>query len=482
GVVARAPAGASLVDAWDLQTGASVRLYEVPGGRVYHLDPVENDLTDIETATLAAARACLARGEVAGGPRVAGRAVRRVVGDDQTRPRARGDDCDADSVRVETLSHVLQKHTQGLGFLEDLLADPGITDVFVTAPVADNPVRVTVDGESATTNVRLSSDGVASLASQVRRRCGRAFSRASPTVDASVETLSGDRVRVSGVTAPASAGYGFAFRTAHRSVWTLPALVANETLPAKAASLLSVATERAGAGLVAGPRGAGKTTLLGALLWEIPRTTRTVVIEDTPELPVKPLQRDGRDVQALGVTTGDGPSISPTEAVRAALRLGEGALVVGEVRGEEANALYEAMRVGATASAVLGTIHGEDAPAVRERVVTDLGVPSSSFMATDFLVSLSTEKRVSSVVELRADGPTVTFEPLFERRSTGLESTGTIRRGNSRLVEALASDEESYADVLDRLEDRERLLRGLASTDRTSVADLAVAYRGRDER
>ncbi|SIQ91265.1 Type II/IV secretion system protein [Haladaptatus litoreus] len=97
--------------------------------------------------------------------------------------------------------------------------------------------------------------------------------------------------------------------------------------------------------LVSGTRGAGKTTCLGALLWELPTKTRTVVIEDTRELPVESLQRDGRDVQSLLTTAnGDEPGVQPAEALKTALRLGEGALVVGEVRGNEASVLYEAMR------------------------------------------------------------------------------------------------------------------------------------------
>ncbi len=82
-------------------------------------------------------------------------------------------------------------------------------------------------------------------------------------------------------------------------------------------------------------------------------------------------------MQALRTASGDGPSVNATEALRTALRLGEGALAVGEVRGEEASVLYEAMRVGGGDGAVLGTSHGNGPNAVQERLVSDLGVPSS---------------------------------------------------------------------------------------------------------
>ncbi|MFD1634807.1 ATPase, T2SS/T4P/T4SS family [Haloplanus ruber] len=463
----RPPRDAKLVARRELDTGATVRRYRTGTDERYLLDPPGWRLDDAELATLADAHDRLAETTAEDGGRAITRAVRTATPDDE-------------SVAVATVERVLRRHTRGHGVFEDLFADPRVSEVLVTAPVTDNPVRVAVDGKRVSTNVHLTRRGAAALASRFRRESGRAFSRAAPTLDAATRTRNG-QVRVAGVADPASDGYAFVFRTGDRTAWTLPALVANGTLPADAAALCSVAVERAGAGLIAGPRGAGKTTLLSALLWELPPATRTVVVEDTPELPAARLQSAGRDVQSVRIETGDGPALSPTAALRTALRLGEGALVVGEVRGEEAATLYEAMRVGAASSAVLGTIHGDGADAVFERVVTDLGVPASSFAATDFLVTLSTGERrtVASVEEVRDAGDGVAFEPLFEPATDGAEATGVIDRGNSRLVASLARPGESYADVLDVLDDRASLLADLARTDRTDPAAVDAAHRER---
>ncbi|MDR9381989.1 MAG: ATPase, T2SS/T4P/T4SS family, partial [Natronomonas sp.] len=206
-------------------------------------------------------------------------------------------------------------------------------------------------------------------------------------------------------------------------------------------------------------RGAGKTTLLSALLWEIPSNVRTVAIEDTPELPVSELQGDDRDVQPLRVTEGDGMSITATDALRTALRLGDGALVVGEVRGEEAQVLYEAMRVGAADGTVLGTIHGGGGESVRERVVTDLGVAESAFADTDLVVTLeayeeagSRQRRVRSVESVRRTPDGVAFEPLYDPK------TETIDVGDSRLIAALSTPTETAADVRTDIRKRTREL------------------------
>jgi len=478
-VAARPPPDAALVETRDLPTGATVRLYaDERALRTYHLEPVEHAFDEDALATLSEAYGLLADGAVgeqdrvpAGGAdeRAPGRAVRRVA--DEGDP-------------VAALAGALRKHTRGYGVLADLFADPEVSDVFATAPADRNPLRASVDGERVRTNVRLTESGAAALASRFRRESGRAFSRAAPTLDATAETAGG-RVRVAGVTAPASDGPGFAFRAHDATPWTLPALVANDTLSAEVGALLSLSVERAAAGLVAGPRGAGKTTLLGALCWELPAATRTVVIEDTPELPISALQRRGRDVQPLRTATDDGPGLEPPEALRTALRLGEGALVVGEVRGEEAAVLYEAMRVGASGDAVLGTIHGDGGEAVRERVVSDLNVPASSFATTDLVVTLEatrtdagTRRRVESVEEVVAADR---FETLFRVRDEDLRTTGRIDRGNSVLVASLARSDETYADVRAALADREALLAELAREGRTDPEDVVAVYADRRE-
>jgi len=442
-VTTAVPPDARLVATRDLETGATVRRYARGSGRDrYVLEPAEHQLDRTETETLARAYRHLARGHVDGGERAPGRAVRTVA---------------STAADTGTLARILCKHTRGYGLLTDLFADGAVSDVFLTAPVAENPVRVRVDGDNLATNVRLSESGVDALASRFRAESGRAFSRADPTLDAAV-TVGDRRLRVAGITEPASDGTAFAFRAHDRTAWRLPDLVGNGTLTAPAAALLSLAVERGRCLLVAGPRGAGKTTLLGALLWELPAPVRTLIIEDAPELPVGKLQSTGRDVQALR-TGEDGGEIEPETALRTALRLGDGALVLGEVRGGEARVLYEAMRVGANSEAVLGTIHGDGATATYERVVSDLGVPPSSFCVTDAIVTLELAETARQPRRVRAIEEVVgreepAFERLYGRPDGALAPTGRIERGNSRLLAGMARPEETYADIRTTLENR----------------------------
>jgi len=473
-VAVRPPPDASLRCRTDLSTGATVRVFDHERRALptYFLEPIEAGFGPETARTLSSAHELLASGGIVGGDRAPARAVGQVADEDAP---------------VEQLVTTLTKHTRGLGVLADLFADERVSDVFATAPVWRNPLRVVVDGETMRSNVRLTESGAEALASRFRRESGRAFSRASPTLDAAANVGDGRAVRVAGLTEPASDGVSFAFRARDAEPWTLPALVANGTVTAAAAGLLSVAVERGAAVLVAGARGAGKTTTLGALLWELDAATRVVVVEDTPELPVDALQRHGRDVQSVRTTTEEEAGLDAVSALRAALRLGESALVVGEVRGEEARALYEAMRVGAAANTVLGTVHGDGAEAVRERVVTDLGVPASSFASTDLVVTLARhrggegpDRGVASIEEARPRPEGVGFASLFERSGEGLEPTGRIDRGESRSLNALGAPGESYADVRAAVDSRGRELARLARADLTGPEDLTDGYRTPD--
>ncbi|GAB7094899.1 hypothetical protein JCM30237_20520 [Halolamina litorea] len=457
----RSPAGARLRDTEPIPTGGTVRRYalgtESPTGddSLYHLTPASAsfDPEAFELLDEAASWLADAGGSGAFGP---ARAVRAVA--DDGRP-------------VEALTETLRKHTRGVGVLADLFADARVSDVYITAPVTATPVRVVVDDETMPTNVRLTPEGVTTLASRVRRASGRAFSRASPQVDAGIPVGppgEQEQVRVAGVTRPLSPGTGFALRRHDATPWTLPRLVATGSLSARAAALLSLAVERGAAGLVAGARGAGKTTTLGALLWALPRRTRTVLIEDTPELPAAALQAAGRDVQALSVARGDGATgeTTPDSALRTALRLGEGALVVGEVRGEEAGTLYEAMRVGAASGTVLGTVHGDGAEAIRTRMTEDLGVKESAFGATGFVLTVADTDRGRRAVALEeveaVDGGT-DIQPLFTLDDRGdLTPTGRLDRGESSLLAGMSTPDERYTDVLARLRERADHLRSLA--------------------
>ncbi len=303
--------------------------------------------------------------------------------------------------RLETLSDIFAKYTAGLGILEDLLLDEHIQDIYINAPVANNPLHLIVDGEEYTSNIYFSERDVESLSSRFRSLSGRPFSEGAPILDMRLDAYD---ARVAAIAPPLTEkGVAFAVRRHSTTPWTLPKFIKYNMFTPMAAGLLSFLVDGQASMLIAGSRGSGKTSLLSALLLEIPQRYRILTLEDTPELPVDALQSLGYKVQSLvtqPITAGGQTGVTPKTALRTALRLGESVLVLGEVRGEETKVLFEAMRVGAAGNLVLGTIHGATTRDVFERIVYDIGVAPTSFKATD-VVAIAAPIRIGGGMEKR---------------------------------------------------------------------------------
>src|SRR3989338_7034868 len=149
----------------------------------------------------------------------------------------------------------------------------------------------------------------------------------------------------------------------------------------------------------------------------------------------------GYNIQAMKVASAlraSSSEVPADEGIRTTLRLGDSCLIVGEVRSTEASALYEAMRVGALANVVAGTIHGDSPYGVFDRVVNDLKVPRTSFKATDVIIvanpirsadGLHSWRRVFSITEIRKQWED---DPLLENGFVDLMN------GDSDILKSIA--------------------------------------------
>jgi hypothetical protein len=203
---------------------------------------------------------------------------------------------------------------------------------------------------------------------------------------------------------------------------------------------------------------------------EIMRRVRIITIEDTLELPVGSLRDLGFNIQSMKVAaalTQGSSEVPADEGIRTTLRLGDSALMIGEVRSTEARALYEAMRVGALANVVAGTIHGDSPYGVFDRVVNDLEVPRTSFKATDIIVvanpirssdGLHRWRRVTQITEVRKDWEN---DPLAENGFVDLMKydsdkdellpTSDLKHGDSEILKSIASNVKEWAGNWDAL-------------------------------
>ena len=329
---------------------------------------------------------------------------------------------------AERLAEMLCKYTAGYGVLETLLEDGIVQDIYVDAPSGQTPVQAVLRSDAmpgvrqkCRTNIFIGRRDLQGLVSRIKFETGLPFSEAHPVLEADMRRLG---ARFTLVGPPLSdKGVSIAIRKHSESVWTMPRLIANGSLSPLLSSFLWACVLGRRTVLIAGSRGAGKTTLLGSMLLEFPLSQRILLIEDTPEIPARRLQDLGYDLQALRFYSENGSkATSAHDALRVSLRMGESAIVIGEVRGEEAKVLYESMRAGSAGSAVLGTIHGNSVEGVLDRAVEDLGVSERAFSSTDIVVVIGLirspdgtrfERRVVEVAEVREHGDSVDLVQLF---------------------------------------------------------------------
>lgn len=475
-LVTQYPTGAEEIDSYKIAEDTEVLILKVPYDirYIYHIIPPEFRLTEEKYALLTAAREVMAehrpeRQEFLDLERT--REVFYSIAKDLLRDLARTKGVELNLADLDELTRILVRYTIGFGLIEILLSDPNIQDIVVNAPLGLTSVSIIHAnyGECRTNITPLQKEGE-SWATKLRLISGRPLDEANPVLDTDLY-VPGGRARVAAIQQPLSpSGLSFSFRRHRDKSWTLPLFIEAKMLTPLAAGLISFLIDNARTTLVAGTRSVGKTSLLGAMLVELMRANRVLTIEDTLELPVSQLRHLGYDIQSLktrSVITGAEAEVPAEQAIRTALRLGDSALVIGEVRSLEARALFEAMRVGALAKAVMGTIHGDSPYSVFDRVVNDLGVPKTSFKATDIVMvanivtspsGLERFRRLTQISEVRKFW---TEDPLLEKGFADLMTydaktdtilpTDVLVEGESEVLKAVGARVKEFAGNWDAI-------------------------------
>jgi len=378
---------------------------------------------------------------------------------------------------IEELAWILVRYTVGFGLIEVLLQDEKIQDITVNSPMGRTPMFIVhADYDNCNTNIIPTPTEGESWASKLRLISGRPLDEANPILDTEI-TIPGANARV-GVIAPPldPTGIAYAFRRHRDKPWTLPLFIKNGMINSLAAGIISFLVDGSRTFLVAGTRSAGKTSLLASFITEIMRKYRLITIEDTLELPIGPLRDMGYNVQQMKVAsamTKGTTEVPADEGIRTTLRLGDSSLIVGEVRSTEARALYEAMRVGALANVVAGTIHGDSPYGVYDRVVNDLNVPKTSFKATDIIVVANPIKsadgmhrwrRVTQITEVRKQWEN---DPLLEHgfvdlmkydaKKDQLLPSNDLMNGDSEIIKSIAGNVKEWAGNWDAVWDNIQL-------------------------
>jgi pilus assembly protein CpaF len=248
-----------------------------------------------------------------------------------------------DKMQTDLLDEVF-----GLGPLESLLRDPKVSDILV-----NNKDRVYIErgGILQKTDVVFRDDRhIMQIIDRIVSKVGRRVDESSPMVDARLP----DGSRVNAIIPPlALDGPALSIRRFGTGPLSADALVNLKSASPEMMQILSSAVRARISILISGGTGAGKTTFLNMLSQYIPNTERLVTIEDAAELQLAQENIVRLETRPPNVE-GEG-AIRQRQLLINSLRMRPDRIIIGEVRGEEAFDMLQAMNTGHEGS--MTTIH-----------------------------------------------------------------------------------------------------------------------------
>ena len=333
----------------------------------------------------------------------------------------------------ESISREILDEIFGLGPLEQLLKDPNISDILVNRY---DRVYVEKAGKLELTSLGFKDNThLMQIIERIVSRVGRRVDESSPMVDARLA----DGSRVNAIIPPlALDGPCLSIRRFGRDPVTARQMIENQTLTESMLELLSSMVKGRLNILVSGGTGAGKTTLLNVLSGYIPNSDRIVTIEDAAELQLKQqhvvrLETRPPNIEGKG-------AVRQRQLVINSLRMRPDRIVVGEVRGEEAFDMLQAMNTGHEGS--LTTVHANsprDAMARVENMVSmaNLNIPeravrqqiASAVHAVIQIARLSDgTRKVITVSEIAGmENESILMQDIFVFDRTGIDENGKVR-------------------------------------------------------
>ena len=321
----------------------------------------------------------------------------------------------------------------GLGPIQPLLDDPSIADILVNGA---NSIYIERNGMLERTDVKFNSDQhLMQIIERIVSKIGRRVDESSPMVDARLQ----DGSRVNAIIPPlALDGPILSIRRFGRDPLTARDLIANKTLTPQMVELLQATVKGKLNILISGGTGAGKTTMLNVLSAFIPEQERIVTIEDAAELQLKQqhvvrLETRPPNIEGKG-------AVKQRQLVINSLRMRPDRIIVGEVRGEEALDMLQAMNTGHEGS--MTTIHANaprDALSRLETMVAmaNLNLPDRAIRqqicsAINAVVQIARmvdgTRRVTSISEITGmESDTITMQDLFVFERQGFDANNKVR-------------------------------------------------------
>jgi flagellar protein FlaI len=378
--------------------------------------------------------------------------------------------------RLPILYYFLQRDLSGYGILDPLMNDPALEDISCNGE--DLPVFVFHRSYgSLRTSVAFRKGELNQLVLKLAQKANKQISLSNPMVDASLPD--GSRVQVTYSNVISTNGSSFTIRKFRADPLTPLDLIKFGTYNSEILAFLWLVIEHRRSLLIAGGTASGKTSTMNALSLFIPLNSKIVSLEDTREIQLP--HKNWLATQTRELNNPDMPgSIDLFSLLKSSMRQRPEYIIVGEVRGAEAQTLFQAMNTG---HATLSTIHaGSVQEAVNRLTHEPINVPPVMFTALDLVVNQAIFaygnnrlRRCSAINEISVDEHgTIIPEKLYEW-DVSKDRFVRVSDRSRVLSEIAALRNWSPEQITMELKRREEFLKVALDVPTPDIFDLAQA-------
>ncbi|WP_265581516.1 type II/IV secretion system ATPase subunit [Methanofollis aquaemaris] len=316
--------------------------------------------------------------------------------------------------RMEVLVYYLRRNFLGYGKLDPLMNDDKIEDITCNGP--DIPIFLYHRKyANIQTNCIYDNEELNKFVLKLAQKADKQLSLSTPLIDAALPE--GSRAQITYSDIISSRGSSFTIRKFKADPMTPVDLIENQTYDADLMAHIWLAVENHKSMIISGGTASGKTSTMNATSFFIPAVAKIVSIEDTREIQLPHTNWLPMRTRESANASGTG-NVGMFHLLKAALRQRPEYIIVGEVRGEEAQTLFQAMNTGHT---TYSTVHAGNVRETINRLTHDpINVPVAMFNALDLILvqSLLYDKgrgfrRCLSLNEIKVVDDEIRWEPLF---------------------------------------------------------------------
>ncbi|GAA0718846.1 flagellar protein FlaI [Halorubrum trapanicum] len=360
------------------------------------------------------------------------------------------------------LLYYLYRDFRGYGKVDPLLNDRHIEDV--SCDGYDLPIFVYHDQYTdVETNVSFAQEALDSYVIRLAQQSGRHVSVGDPIVETTLPDGSRAELALGEEVTPR--GSAFTIRQYAEDPFTPVDLVEYGTFSVEQMAYFWLCIEHNKSLIFAGGTASGKTTSMNAVSMFVPPRAKVLTIEDTRELS---LYHDNWLSAVTRERRYEGTDIDMYDLLRSALRHRPEYIIVGEVRGEEAITLFQAMNTGHT---TFSTMHADSIETVINRLENEpINVPRAMVQSLDMLsvqtLTRADDERVRRAKTIGEIGgiDQRTGELDYSSAFEWVPDDDTFRRNDSSLLEEIADDRGwSRSELLREVRRRERFLELLSA-------------------